>query len=157
MRVFILLGLFSLLPTFGQLVRCQLHLGEVSRAQFRLELVEADPLAHVQLPLAVLVVLMKPDQPLIQRVPGARADQDLTAAATAQLAAEGRELGLRRAGRGVGRGGRRGRGRHGGRTRGEGAAIFVQALKRADGETLQSGNLLIYGPLNKQNAGSWRC
>ena len=52
--------------TFREEVCGQLDLGEVPRAQFRFEAVEADPLAEGHLPASVLVVLVLPQQPLIR-------------------------------------------------------------------------------------------
>ena len=51
--------------TFREEVCGQLDLGEVPRAQFRFEAVEADPLAEGHLTARVLVVLVLPQQPLI--------------------------------------------------------------------------------------------
>ena len=60
---------------------CQFDLGKVPRPQFRLELVEADPLAQCELLLHALVVLLLPLETLVEGVdvlgrdiPGVRDD-----------------------------------------------------------------------------------
>ena len=89
----------------------ELHLGEVARAKVRLELVEPNPLAHVQLLLAVLIMLVEPDEAVVERVPRPRPDQ-LTAgrrgasstAVRLLLAIERWELGAAAWSRGTGKG-----------------------------------------------------